>query len=621
MKKNFLFILLALAPMLGLIMTSCSKDSDDDTIPNCEKEGTEPYKEVTVTANPTEDGLYFDGVIYYQKTSNIDPLEVSAIKLTKEATNIRIPDNVNIDGKIYKCTVIEKEFGQKSSNLLSVVLPQTLKSIKDNAFSYCSNLNSINIPSNVTSIASNAFYNSALLISVKLYISDNATFCTNRYCNLFRLAKVILLDKEGREIKDFIIPQGFNSIGVGTFRGCSGLTSVTIPNSVKSIQAGSFDGCSGLTSITIPNSVTSIRYEAFFQCGSLTSITVPNSVTSIEDKAFHQCSKLTSIVVESGNTKYDSRNNCNAIIETSSNTLIVGCVNSFIPNSVTSIGVGAFQSCSGLTSITIPNSVTSIGESAFEFCSGLTSITIPNSVKVIDQYAFRSCNKLTTIVVESGNKKYDSRDNCNAIIETSSNTLIAGCNNSVIPNSVTRIGADAFSGYKGLTSVTIPNSVTIIGYGAFWNCVGLTSVTIPNSVKSIGESAFYHCSGLTSVTIGSGTKTIGTSAFASCPDLTDVYCLAESVPTTVASPFDQSTINNATLHAPAASLEAYMTTAPWSGFGTILALTNEEIKTLRIENVNNHHVQPPVLFDLQGRQYSTPTKGFYIKDGKKYLKK
>ena len=180
---------------------------------------------------------------------------------------------------------------------------------------------------------------------------------------------------ERSTLTSIIIPNSVTYIGERAFRGCSGLTSITIPNSVTSIEHDTFYQCSGLTSINIPNSVTSIGNEAFCGCDGLTSIIIPSSVTSIGNMVIYGCDNLTSITIDVGNEHYDSRNNCNAIIETSSNTLIAGCKNTTIPNSVTSIGDGAFYFCSSLTSITIPTSVTNIGEDAFRGCSGLTSIT------------------------------------------------------------------------------------------------------------------------------------------------------------------------------------------------------------------------------------------------------
>ena len=211
-------------------------------------------------------------------------------------------------------------------------------------------------------------------------------------------------------------------------------------------------------------SVTSIGSLAFDGCTGLTSVVIPNSVTSIGAGAFSSCSGLTSVVIDKNNGTYDSRDNCNAIIESSTNKLVAGCKSTIIPNSVTSIGGWAFIDCSGLTSVTIPNSVTSIGDCAFSDCSGLTSAIIGNSVKSIGESAFDSCSGLTSVT---------------------------------IGNSVTSIGQKAFCGCSGLTSVTIPNAVISIGYGAFSDCSGLTSVTIGNSVTSIGEIAFYGCSGLT----------------------------------------------------------------------------------------------------------------------------
>ena len=164
------------------------------------------------------------------------------------------------------------------------------------------------------------------------------------------------------------------SIGNYAFSGCSSLTSIEIPSGVTSIGNYAFSGCSSLTSIEIPSGVTSIGNDAFWNCSSLTSIEIPSGVTSIGDDAFSGCSSLTSIIVESGNTVYDSRNNCNAIIETATNTLITGCQNTVIPNTVTSIGYWAFRECSSLTSIEIPSGVTEIGGGAFWYCSSLKSV-------------------------------------------------------------------------------------------------------------------------------------------------------------------------------------------------------------------------------------------------------
>ena len=348
------------------------------------------------------------------------------------------------------------------------------------------------------------------------------------------------------------------SIGDEAFWACRDLTSITIPNSVTSIGWHAFENCSGLTSIITPNSVTSIGGYAFQGCSSLTSVIIGNSVTSIEYYVFSGCTSLTSIKVESGNRKFDSRDDCNAIIETACNSLVVGCKSTVIPNSVTSIGYYAFSGCTSLTSITIPNSVTNIGRYAFQGCSGLTSviignsvasigegafshcsvlasitiptsvtsigegafshcsvlasITIPTSVTSIGKSVFGYCSSLTSIKVESGNRKYDSRDDCNAIIKKEKNILIAGCKNTTIPNNVASIGEGAFSGCSDLTSVTIPNSVTSIGYYAFSGCTGLTSITIPNSVTNIGRYAFQDCSGLTSVTLNSDAVVSKTSS-------------------------------------------------------------------------------------------------------------
>ena len=266
-------------------------------------------------------------------------------------------------------------------------------------------------------------------------------------------------------------------------------------------------------------------------------MTIPNSVTIIDEHAFHYCSRLTSVS---------------------------------IPNSVTSIGGFAFFDCSGLTSVTIPNSVTIIDEHAFYLCSRLTSLTIPSSVISIGSYAFSGCSGLTSVTVDKNNGTYNSRDNCNAIIETSTNKLIVGCKNTIIPNSVTSIGNGAFYNCIGLTSVSIPNSVTSIGDSAFDSCWGLTSVTIPNSVTSIGKNAFSGCSGLTSVSIGNSVTSIGSYAFRGCTGLTNLTSLAVEPPTCGIAAFSNVDTISCQLLVPEESINKYKTADQWKEFVNIL---------------------------------------------------
>ena len=299
-----------------------------------------------------------------------------------------------------------------------------------------------------------------------------------------------------------------------------------------------------LKQISFPESLNSIGTRAFQFCESLNSIMISPNITIIGEDAFYGCTNLKSIKVDKNNIYFDSRNDCNAIIETASDTIIKGCLNTIIPNDIRIIGKrsfsdlhkikeiilpnslimiedGAFCGCDRLSSVDIPKSVISIGDEVFWGCNELQSLNISETVKIIGKNVLGECYNLTSIVVNENNREYDSRDNCNAIIKSSTNNLIYGCSNTVIPKSIRIIGESAFKYCYGLTSIFIPDSVTSIGDNAFANC-DLTSVTIPNSVTTIGDEAFSGCENLTNIEIPNSVEVIGKDIFSGCYKLNTI---------------------------------------------------------------------------------------------------
>ena len=374
-----------------------------------------------------------DGIYYYILTYN-------EVEVTRGgySGSVTIPSTVSYSGKTYSVTSIGNNAFSYCSGLTSVTIGNSVTSIWEYAFYGCTSLTSVTIPNSVTSIGTYAF--------------SGCTGLTNPVYNAHCFA-YMPTSYEGA----YTIPEGIKQIAGGAFEDCSGLTSITLPNSVTSIGTSAFEHCTGLT-----NPVYNAHCFAYMPTSYEGAYTIPEGIKQIAGGAFASCSSLTSVT---------------------------------IPNSVTSIGGGAFSYCSGLTSVTIGNSVTSIGEYAFWSCYRLTSVTIPNSVTSIENYAFYNCYGLTSIVVEEGNTVYDSREACNAIIETATNTLIVGCQNTIIPNSVTSIGGSAFERCSSLTSITIPNSVTSIGTSAFEDCSGLTSIeSLAETPPTLGSYVFDHVS-------------------------------------------------------------------------------------------------------------------------------
>ena len=373
--------------------------------------------------------------------------------------------------------------------------------IGDYAFKGCAELTSITIPGKVTKIGSHVFEDCANLTSLSVDL-ENKVYHSKNNC--------IIKTKE----KELVL-------------GCK-TSEIPFDGSVEVIDSCAFFKCNGLSEMEIPDSVNIIRDSAFSCCTNLKSVTIGRNVTYIGLYAFDYCNSLNSLDVDLENKVYHSENNC--IIKTKEKELVFGCKTSIIPSdgSVTSIGVGAFSGCDGLTSIAIPDSIISIDNWAFSGCAGLENVIIPKSVTNISFGAFSYCSGITNLMVESGNKIYYSKNNC--IINEEENELILGCKTSVIPSdkSITSIGGGAFWGSIDLKSVIIPDSVTSIGNYAFDSCSGLTGVVIPNSIISIGDYAFKNCVSLTNAVLSNSLNSIGDMAFYDCMGLKNI-ALPDSV--------------------------------------------------------------------------------------------
>ena len=323
---------------------------------------------------------------------------------------------------------------------------------------------------------------------------------------------------------------------------------------------------SDVTSIVIPSKllvgeklcyVSAIGDFAFSGSQSLQSVTISESVSHIGDRAFAHCPALDSIKVDEENPYFDSRFDCDAIIDTETETFIAGCHNSIIPADVTSIEAFAFSGCTQLTEIEIPESVSRIGYEAFEGC-GLTSVFLPFSVEYLGYRVFANCPDLTTITVGPESWTFDSRDSCNAVIETATNTLVAGCKESVIPETVSKIGYEAFSGCVGLIEMVIPDSVVAINHYAFRDCADLQMVDISSTVSSFGDRAFGDCSQLKKV-------------YARLEHPEEGYYYDYST-------FQGVDVNTCLLLVDAGRIDIYRVTAPWKDFLMIRDFDHEFLR-------------------------------------------
>ena len=458
-----------------------------------------------------------DGIYYYlNKDKQTAKVTCHSFFQDPYKGAIVIPEYVVYENETYTVTGISYAAFANCSELISVTIPRSIECIDQDAFKNCIKLSTV-------------YFNAENCKEMGMYMYPVFDNCP-KFSELKFGDNVRSIPSSGFEsctgLKNIVLPDSLTYMGFGCFLNCTGLTSVTYGKKMTYTGYYAFDGCTNLKTVRLTNAIKSITSNSFSGCISLSSISLPPGVTYIEQEAFSMCKALSSI-------------NIPDLVETIDEYAFSGCSGLTaitFPRSIKRIGKYAFWGCTGLASIIIPGSVNSIGDGGFWGCTGLTSITIPSSVNSIGSNPFSWCSGLISINVESGNRTYDSRGNCNAIIDTQKNVLIAGCRNTVIPSDVSYIGNFAFSGCKELASAVIPNSVTSIGNYAFSGCSGLTNINIPNSVTSIGGNAFSGCSGLTNVNIPNSVTSIGGSAFSGCSGLTRVY-ISNSVETIASETF------------------------------------------------------------------------------------
>ena len=440
--------------------------------------------------------------------NGVEDIDYMAFDGCHGLTSLSLPEGLKTIG----------EWAFRNCNLSSINIPEGVTSIDSEAFRYNQNLLTITLPTTLNHLGNKSFDDTKWWKQESMKSLDTGQVYLGNwlYGTINAGAYGSVEIKEGCiGIADAIFSQGLESvtlpstlqyIGASAF-SYSKINSITIPNSVTMIHAGAFAYCKNLSTVNVGDNVYKIGMEAFadtpwlenqpnglvyagnvacaykynyweektediilkdgclgiaddFFNSAIGAITIPVTVKYISPNYFYN--QMPSIIVEEGNKLYDSRNGCNAIIETATNTLILGCKNSVIPNGVTAIGALALGNCE-LTSISIPNSVQTIGNRAFEN-SKIKSLVISGSVVNIGNEAFNCCEELESIIVENSNAVYDSRENCNAIIETPTNTLIVGCKKTFIPNSVRKIEYLSCEGMQDLYCYAERVPVATINY-------------------------------------------------------------------------------------------------------------------------------------------------------------
>ena len=568
-------------------------------------------------------------------------------------------------------TIGDYAFQSCSAATSDLFIPSSVTSIGDKAFERCTSVHSIRVDSNnqkYTSQENGVEKNVLIDIDAQtLLLGCNSSELPSSFA---KVANYAFWNCTG--LTSINLPSDLTQLGINAFQGCTNATgSIIIPTGVTSVPNECFKSCASISSIIINDNVTSIGYQAFYYCTSATSLTIGSSVTSIAQDAFYNCANICnelvipsattyigpnaflnvsryvpSIVVEEGNTKYTSRNSngeeCNVIISIDTNTLILGCSAATIPSTVTTIGGNAFRSCYGLrgtftipegvvtlmaqsfynctmiAELALPNTLQTIEGGAMSTLSNLTAITIPSSVTSIANNAIISTPKVESIVVDQNNTTYNSFNNCNAIVETTTKKVICGCKNTDLSASnIEAIDSYAFYGHTELTNIHIPSNITSIASLAF-RCINVTAITVdssnvnyyssgdcliekkddaysvvvgcknsvvPNEVKKIGSNsfaqqpitsitlpvnttsllstAFSGCTSLRSITMNGQVTSIGTSCFNGCTSLTSITIYA-TVPPSIPSNAFTSVPSTCEINVPQESVTAYKKASGWS---------------------------------------------------------
>lgn len=474
---------------------------------------------------------------------NVTEIEHDAFWSCRELSNVTIPDGVKRIGqfsflstpKLKNVTIprsmntIEKYAFGSANGLTEIRIPGNIKAIEDGAFSYCANLASITIENGVESIGEIVFQQCKKLASIVLPESASSIgeFCFNGCDNLTNIQMPTALYAFDKVfygcsgLKDVVIPEGVAAIGNQFFKQCTNLESVSFPNTLKEIGSEVFRDCTSLSGrIEIPISVSSIGSSCFIGCRDIT-LSIPAKLVCKENKLLY-CDNMHLDLVNDGTTSIGFRafNSWSGLVSVT----IPDCITSIgeeafatsdlkevtIPNSVTTIMEGAFMGCENLAGIDIPNSVTVMGGSVFLGCINLTQIDIPNSVTSIGAGCFNECANLQNITIPG-----------KLLVGERVLGQCTGLKYFSIPEGTEVIGRGCFYGCTALESIDIPNTVTTIEGNAFSECTTLRSVTIPNSVMTIEDYAFRNCISLRSVTIPNSVKTVGAS-FYGCSNLSDI---------------------------------------------------------------------------------------------------